>query len=52
MSFDESAWFAYREANLLFAETVYKELVEGDIVWVQGKFLPFCQNKKFQTQPI
>lgn len=37
MSFDETDWLAYRQANLLFAEAVQKEVSNGDIVWVQGK---------------
>jgi trehalose 6-phosphate synthase len=36
MSFDETDWLAYRQANLLFAEAVKKEVQSGDIVWVQG----------------
>ncbi|SCZ94956.1 BZ3500_MvSof-1268-A1-R1_Chr11-3g03505 [Microbotryum saponariae] len=37
MSFDETDWLAYRQANLLFAETVQKLVQSGDIVWVQGE---------------
>lgn len=37
MSFDETDWLAYRQANLLFAEAVQREVLSGDIVWVQGE---------------
>lgn len=36
MSFDETDWLAYRQANLLFAEAVKSVVNSGDIVWVQG----------------
>lgn len=36
MSFDETDWLAYRQANLLFAEAVKDVVNSGDIVWVQG----------------
>ncbi|KAH8922502.1 glycosyltransferase family 20 protein [Atractiella rhizophila] len=39
MNFDETAWRAYREANLLFAETVYQEIQANDLVWVQDYHL-------------
>ncbi|KAI5478770.1 alpha,alpha-trehalose-phosphate synthase, glycosyltransferase family 20 protein [Pseudohyphozyma bogoriensis] len=39
MSFDETDWLAYRQANLLFAEAVQKEVHTGDIVWVQDYHL-------------
>lgn len=39
MLFDETNWLAYREANLLFAETVRKEVRSGDMVWVQDYHL-------------
>ncbi|KAB8227077.1 glycosyltransferase family 20 protein [Aspergillus alliaceus] len=37
--FDEGAWDAYREANLLFAKTIAKEAQEGDLVWVHDYHL-------------
>jgi len=40
IAFDETDWLAYRQANLLFAEAVQRECSSGDIVWVQGTFLP------------
>lgn len=39
MSFDETDWLAYRQANLLFAEAVKKMVCAGDIVWVQDYHL-------------
>ncbi|KAM0747052.1 trehalose-6-phosphate synthase [Meredithblackwellia eburnea MCA 4105] len=39
MSFDETDWLAYRQANLLFAEAVRRETSSGDIVWVQDYHL-------------
>lgn len=41
MSFDETDWLAYRQANLLFAEAVKGVVNSGDIVWVQGSSSPF-----------
>ncbi|TNY17195.1 hypothetical protein DMC30DRAFT_370105 [Rhodotorula diobovata] len=39
IQFDETDWLAYRQANLLFAEAVQKEVKSGDIVWVQDYHL-------------
>ncbi|BGP26713.1 alpha,alpha-trehalose-phosphate synthase, glycosyltransferase family 20 protein [Rhodotorula toruloides] len=39
IQFDETDWLAYRQANLLFAEAVQKEVNSGDIVWVQDYHL-------------
>ncbi|SCV73512.1 BQ2448_7438 [Microbotryum intermedium] len=39
MSFDETDWLAYRQANLLFAEAVQTLVQSGDIVWVQDYHL-------------
>lgn len=36
MSFDDTDWLAYRQANLLFAEAIQRQVLTGDIVWVQG----------------
>lgn len=38
MSFDDTDWLAYRQANLLFAEAIQRQVHTGDIVWVQGEF--------------
>ncbi|GAA5995751.1 alpha,alpha-trehalose-phosphate synthase (UDP-forming) TPS1 [Rhodotorula paludigena] len=39
IQFDETDWLAYRQANLLFAEAIQKEVNSGDIVWVQDYHL-------------
>ncbi|GAA5947209.1 hypothetical protein JCM1841_006309, partial [Sporobolomyces salmonicolor] len=39
INFDETDWLAYRQANLLFAEAVQREVSSGDIVWVQDYHL-------------
>ncbi|KAK4050701.1 Trehalose-6-P synthase/phosphatase complex synthase subunit [Microbotryomycetes sp. JL201] len=39
ISFDETDWLAYRQANLLFAEAVRGVVSSGDIVWVQDYHL-------------
>ncbi|KAL2151093.1 hypothetical protein VTH82DRAFT_6191 [Thermothelomyces myriococcoides] len=39
ITFDESAWAAYREVNLLFAQTVIKDVQDGDLVWVHDYHL-------------
>ncbi|BGP13497.1 hypothetical protein JCM10213_000695 [Rhodosporidiobolus nylandii] len=39
IQFDETDWLAYRQANLLFAEAIQKEVSSGDIVWVQDYHL-------------
>lgn len=39
MMFDEENWRAYREANLLFVETLRSVLRPGDRVWVQDYHL-------------
>ncbi|BGP42497.1 Trehalose-6-P synthase/phosphatase complex synthase subunit [Rhodotorula kratochvilovae] len=39
IQFDETDWLAYRQANLLFAEAIQKEVKSGDIVWVQDYHL-------------
>ncbi|GAA5862340.1 hypothetical protein JCM3774_002484 [Rhodotorula dairenensis] len=39
IQFDETDWLAYRQANLLFAEAIQKEVHSGDIVWVQDYHL-------------
>ncbi|KAK9625851.1 Trehalose-6-P synthase/phosphatase complex synthase subunit [Aspergillus fumigatus] len=39
ITFDESAWEAYKEANRLFAKAVAKEVQDGDLVWVHDYHL-------------
>ncbi|ORY67186.1 trehalose-6-phosphate synthase [Pseudomassariella vexata] len=39
ITFDESAWEAYKEVNLLFAKTVVKDVQDGDLIWVHDYHL-------------
>ncbi|RPA98804.1 glycosyl transferase [Choiromyces venosus 120613-1] len=39
ISFDESAWIAYRDANQLFAEAIAKTVKDGDLVWIHDYHL-------------
>ena len=39
ITFDESAWDAYREANQLFATTVAADINDNDLVWVHDYHL-------------
>jgi trehalose 6-phosphate synthase len=39
MNFDESHWFAYRQANLTFAEAVMTQVRPGSMIWVQDYHL-------------
>jgi trehalose 6-phosphate synthase len=39
MNFDEENWWAYREANLKFAEVVLPHVKTGSMVWVQDYHL-------------
>lgn len=39
ITFDESAWNAYTEANRLFARTVAEEVQDGDLVWIHDYHL-------------
>ncbi|KAI9698098.1 MAG: Trehalose-6-P synthase/phosphatase complex synthase subunit [Bogoriella megaspora] len=39
ITFDESAWDAYREANQLFATTVADDINDNDLVWVHDYHL-------------
>ena len=39
ITFDESAWIAYREVNRLFAKEVAKDVQDGDLVWVHDYHL-------------
>lgn len=39
ITFDESAWNAYTEANRLFAKAVAKDVQDGDLVWVHDYHL-------------
>ncbi|KAI1260260.1 glycosyltransferase family 20 protein [Xylariaceae sp. FL1019] len=39
ITFDESAWAAYKEVNHLFAQTVLKDVRDGDLIWVHDYHL-------------
>ncbi|KNG84267.1 alpha,alpha-trehalose-phosphate synthase 1 [Aspergillus nomiae NRRL 13137] len=39
ITFDESAWDAYKDANRLFARAVAKEVQDGDLIWVHDYHL-------------
>ncbi|KAK4177898.1 glycosyl transferase [Triangularia setosa] len=39
ITFDESAWAAYRDVNRLFAKEVVKDVQDGDLVWVHDYHL-------------
>ncbi|KAI1292979.1 glycosyl transferase [Xylaria venustula] len=39
ITFNESAWTAYKEVNRLFAEAVCKDVRDGDIIWVHDYHL-------------
>ncbi|KAJ5138353.1 uncharacterized protein N7515_003201 [Penicillium bovifimosum] len=39
ITFDESAWEAYKEANRLFARAISKEVQDGDLIWVHDYHL-------------
>ncbi|KAI1162761.1 glycosyl transferase [Nemania serpens] len=39
ITFDESAWTAYKEVSRLFAQTVLKDVQDGDIIWVHDYHL-------------
>ncbi|KAG6048883.1 hypothetical protein E4U17_007010 [Claviceps sp. LM77 group G4] len=39
ITFDESAWAAYQEVNHLFAQTVVKDVQDGDLIWVHDYHL-------------
>ncbi|KAI9842220.1 MAG: Trehalose-6-P synthase/phosphatase complex synthase subunit [Thelocarpon superellum] len=39
ITFDESAWEAYQEANRLFAKAVAKDVNDGDLVWIHDYHL-------------
>ncbi|KAF1919302.1 alpha,alpha-trehalose-phosphate synthase-like protein subunit [Ampelomyces quisqualis] len=39
ITFDESAWAAYREANRLFAKAVARDVQDNDMVWVHDYHL-------------
>ncbi|EON97334.1 putative glycosyltransferase family 20 protein [Phaeoacremonium minimum UCRPA7] len=39
ITFDESAWAAYREVNRLFAKTVIQDVQDGDMIWVHDYHL-------------
>lgn len=39
ITFDESAWAAYKEVNRIFARTMAKDVQDGDLIWVQDYHL-------------
>lgn len=39
ITFDEGAWAAYKEVNRLFAQTVIKDVQDGDMIWVHDYHL-------------
>ncbi|KZZ97037.1 alpha,alpha-trehalose-phosphate synthase [Ascosphaera apis ARSEF 7405] len=39
ITFDESAWNAYNQANRLFAKAIAKDVKDGDLVWVHDYHL-------------
>jgi trehalose 6-phosphate synthase len=39
ITFDESAWTAYKEVNRLFAKTMAKDVQDGDLIWVHDYHL-------------
>jgi trehalose-6-phosphate synthase len=39
ITFDESAWTAYKEVNRLFAKTMVKDVQDGDLIWVHDYHL-------------
>ncbi|EGC42459.1 alpha,alpha-trehalose-phosphate synthase [Histoplasma capsulatum var. duboisii H88] len=39
ITFDESAWYAYRDANRLFAKAIANDVKDGDLVWVHDYHL-------------
>ncbi|GJC91538.1 alpha,alpha-trehalose-phosphate synthase (UDP-forming) [Colletotrichum higginsianum] len=39
ITFDESAWAAYREVNRLFAKAVVQDVQDGDLIWVHDYHL-------------
>jgi trehalose 6-phosphate synthase len=39
ITFDESAWSAYTEANRLFAKAIAKDVEDNDMVWVHDYHL-------------
>ncbi|KAL2256237.1 hypothetical protein VTK26DRAFT_1955 [Humicola hyalothermophila] len=39
ITFDESAWTAYREVNRLFAKAVIEDVHDGDLIWVHDYHL-------------
>lgn len=39
ITFDESAWSAYKDVNRLFAKTMAKDVQDGDLIWVHDYHL-------------
>ncbi|OQD74713.1 hypothetical protein PENANT_c169G01313 [Penicillium antarcticum] len=51
MTFDESAWEAYKEANRLFAKAMSNDVREGDLIWVHDyhlMLLPEMLRREFR----
>lgn len=50
--FDEGAWHAYRDANLIFSKTIAQEARNGDMIWVHDyhlMLLPQMLRDEFQA---
>lgn len=39
INFNESDWEAYKQANMLFAQTIIKTIKDGDLIWVHDYHL-------------
>ena len=55
ITFDESAWDGYTEANRLFATTIAADLKDNDLVWVQDyhmMLLPKMLREEIENQEI
>lgn len=39
ITFDESAWEAYTQVNMIFAQAVAKDIQDGDLIWVHDYHL-------------
>lgn len=39
ITFDESAWVAYKQVNQIFADRICEDLRDGDLVWVHDYHL-------------
>lgn len=55
VSYDERTTDAYREANEIFADTIARDLKDGDLVWVQDfhlMLLPKLLRDRAESQNI